>query len=181
MWDSISGEAKNTLRGNGGSLVSVAFSPLGTHVAAGAGNGTVAVWDLEAQEVVTRLANQGTAVSCLRWSPGGDRVAIALGSFLSPDSARLVVWSPERGTIEFEVRLMAPLGALDWLSGDAVLLADWAGIGTVHHLDGSRPDELIQLDRDELVAKNKVSEAHWSPNCRLISDWAAGELLSGAE
>jgi beta-lactamase regulating signal transducer with metallopeptidase domain len=181
QWDSESGQALATFRGQGAPIVSVAFAPVGSRFAAGSSDGTVIVWDVAAQDAEIRLANQGTAVGCLRWSPSGDRLAVALGSFLTPDSGRLIVWLPASGAIQAEGPLAAPLGALDWLSDGALLLADWSGGAVIHHLDANQPDRPVQLDDDPLVSKNKVSEAHWSPNCRLVSDWTASDLLSGAE
>ena len=96
-------------------------------------------------------------------------------------SASLIVWSPEESQIQSEKPLAAPIGALDWLSDGALLLADWSGSGTVHHLDASQPDQPYQLNANLDVAKDMVSEAQFSPNFRLISDWDANDLLSGAE
>jgi beta-lactamase regulating signal transducer with metallopeptidase domain len=181
QWDSASGQALGTLRGHGGPINCVAFAPSGTRFAAGSGDGGVIVWDLATQEADLRLANQGTAVSCLRWSPRGDRLAVALGTFTAADSARLVVWSLTDGDIQSEGPLAAPVGAFDWLSDGALVLADWGGGAVVHHVDAGQPDRQVQLDADLLIAKNKVSEANWSPNCPLVSVWSASDLLSGAE
>ncbi len=173
QWDSDAGERLITLRVHSGPIVSVAVSPSGTHVAAGAADGSIGVWDLASQSEVARLANPDIAVSCLRWSPDGSRLAVALGSWTTPDDARLLIWSPASGQALAEHSLLAPLGAIDWLSADLLLLADWQGGATVRNLAGQSIGPSLQLE------KNVVSAAHWSPDCRLITPWDAQQLLTG--
>jgi WD40 repeat protein len=45
LWDAQTGQETITLRGNTGSVESVAFSPDGKRLASGSVNGTVKIWD----------------------------------------------------------------------------------------------------------------------------------------
>ena len=172
LWDSETGVTLSKFRALAGAIVSVAYSPAGDQIAAGASDGTLVVWDVAAQAEVARLDNPGIAVSSLRWSPSGDRLAVALGDWASNDS-RLMIWTPASNQIS-EQTLTQPIGALDWLTGDALLLADWNGGATVRHLGADRPEQSLTVDKDI------VSAAHWSPACRLITTWRADQLLSEA-
>jgi WD40 repeat protein len=173
QWDSETGVSLAKFRALAGAIVSIAFSPAGDRIAAGASDGTLVVWDIIAQAEVARLDNPATAVSCLRWSPRGDSLAVALGDWSASDS-RLVIWSPATGQVLSEQLLLQPIGALDWLSGEALLLADWNGGATVHHLAIKRPELSLAIEKDI------VSAAHWSPDCRLITAWQADQLLTEA-
>ena len=181
LWDSHTGGSEQRFQAQAGRIASVAFDPVGTRFAAGASDGSLSVWDLATRQEIASQKSLGASVSCLRWSPRGDRLAVALGSYLSTADASLIVWSADDRAILSEEPLAAPLGAFDWLSDGALLLADWGGGAVVHYVDASQPDRQVQLDADPLIAKDKVSEANWSPNCRLVTDWTASDLLSGAE
>jgi hypothetical protein len=172
LWDSETGVTLSKFRALAGAIVSVAYSPAGDQIAAGASDGTLVVWDVAAQAEDARLDNPGIAVSSLRWSPSGDRLAVALGDWASNES-RLMIWTPANNQLS-EQTLTQPIGALDWLAGDALLLADWNGGATVRHLGAERPERSLAVDKDI------VSAAHWSPACRLISTWQAEQLLSEA-
>jgi WD40 repeat protein len=175
FWDSEAGGFLNKkFQTQGGSVVSVAYSPTGEQVAIGTSDGMLSVWDVAGESEVARSENPGIAVSCVRWSPSGDRLAAALGNWTAASDARLILWSPNTGKIDAEHSLVQPVGALDWLSGDALLLADWNGTATVHHLKGA--SSLASIT----IAKDLVSAAHWSPNCRLLTTWEAEQLLAPA-
>jgi WD40 repeat protein len=120
---------------------------------------------------VARLANPEIAVSCLRWSSDGSRLAVSLGSWSSQD-ARLVVWDPAEGRIISEESLHRPIGALEWLAADTLLLADWEGGANLRSLSSDRSGLQIHLD------KNLVSAARWSPDDRRLIT-AANQYLSG--
>ena len=179
LWDSMTGASLVTLRPGRSPIASVGFSPTGRQIAAGALDGTVTIWDVAAQNEIARLPNPQIAVSCLRWSPDGSRLAVALGNWSGTDDARLVVWSLEDDGAITEQSLAHPLGALDWLSADALLVADWKGDASVRHLNGDRLSDGHGLELRLRLDKNLVSAAHWSPDCRLVSAWDAQQLLSG--
>ncbi len=175
FWDSEAGGFLNKkFQTQAGSVVSVAYSPTGEQVAIGTSDGMISVWDLAGESEIARLENPGIAVSCVRWSRSGDRLAAALGNWTSTSDARLILWSPSAGKIDAEQPLAQPIGALDWLSADALLLADWNGTATVHRLNAE--SSLASTS----IAKDLVSAAHWSPDCRLITTWQAEELLAPA-
>jgi bla regulator protein blaR1 len=175
FWDSETGGFLNKkFPSQAGSVVSVAYSPTGDRVAIGTSDGMLSVWDLAAESEVARLENPDIAVSCLRWSPSGDQLAVALGNWTATSDARLILWSPSTGEIIADESLALPVGALDWLSGEVLLLADWDGTATIRHESGE------QLPSPMNIAKDLISAAHWSPNCRLLTTWEADQLLARA-
>lgn len=76
-------------------ISSLAIAGDGRRLAAGAADGSVLVWDLSSGEQLARLAGQDAAVSCIRWSRAGDRLAVALGRWSDREQASLVIWSPD--------------------------------------------------------------------------------------
>jgi bla regulator protein BlaR1 len=172
FWDSEAGGFLNKrFQTQAGSVVTVAYSPTGGQVAIGTSDGMLSVWDVEGESEIARWENPNIAVSCIRWSPRGDRVAAALGNWTKTSDARLLVWSPSTGKVDADESLVQPLGALDWLAGDVLLLADWNGGAIVRHLNGGRPEQSLSLEKDI------VSAAHWSPDCHLLTTWQAEQLL----
>jgi WD40 repeat protein len=175
FWDSEAGGFLNKkFQTQAGSVVSIAYSPTGEQVAIGTSDGMLSVWDVAGDSEVARLENPNIAVSCVRWSPSGDRLAAALGNWTSTSDARLILWYPSTGKIEADESLTLPIGALDWLSADALLLANWNGTATVHHLNAESPPASVT------IAKDLVSAAHWSPDCHLMTTWEAEQLLAPA-
>lgn len=59
LWDAYTGELKAQFDQIGGNLASLTFSPDGSLLAVGAGNGTVEIWDVYAGERITTLQAPG--------------------------------------------------------------------------------------------------------------------------
>jgi outer membrane protein assembly factor BamB len=64
-----------TLKGHGGWIGAVAFSPDSRQLAIGAGNGTVCIWNAAAGEKTATLAGHADAVAALTWSADGSMLA----------------------------------------------------------------------------------------------------------
>jgi WD40 repeat protein len=172
QWDNT-GALMYSHRCNTGPITSVAYSPDGTQFAAGSEDGVVSIWDAETQQELGRIAAPATSVSCVRWSPRGDRLAISLGEFNSRE-VRLQIWDRHENVLTSDEPLERPVGALAWLSDDALLIASWDGQGLVRNLRGNSSDQVITLDRE------LVSAANWSPDVRLVPTWRADQLAAGA-
>jgi len=65
------------LRGHTAPVTAVAYSPDGTRIVSGSGNGTIKVWDTATGEEVITFREHTAAVNCLAFSPGGRRLASA--------------------------------------------------------------------------------------------------------
>jgi WD40 repeat protein len=174
QWDSETGGRLKTFRVNAGPVETVAWSASGTKFAAGSTEGTISVWNTADELETSRLSHTGIAVSCLRWSPTGGQIAAALGAWSSTEAARCIVWSPTTGEISLDRPLDRPVGALDWLSPSALLVADWEGSATVLPLAEAAVDYAFVLEKDI------VSAAHWSPDCPLVAPWQAQQLATAA-
>jgi WD40 repeat protein len=72
-----------TLHGHAGPVISVAFSPDGTHVATVGGDGAICVWDVSKGEVVVPVRGRNTGrgdpspATAVAYSPDGQRLATA--------------------------------------------------------------------------------------------------------
>lgn len=173
VWDCETGGVLYSLKGSEGPIASLAIDRDGRRLAAGAADGSVLVWDLSGGEQIARLARQEAAVSCVRWSAHGDRLAVSLGRWSDHGQASLLIWSPEEGRAS-SYALGEPAGAIQWLADDAsLLLAGWDGRGQIWRLTDEAPSGWLTLSKDA------VSAAAWSPDCPLIPSWQNEQLASG--
>ncbi|HUY91558.1 MAG TPA: M56 family metallopeptidase [Pirellulales bacterium] len=172
IWDSETGGLLTSLKDGESPIVSVAFAPDGQRVAAGGADGGVHVWDWAQANEVAKLARQAAPVSCVRWSPRGDRLAVAFGRWSDGEDAALALWSPgDDAPLELH-GFGDPIGALDWLDDDSLLLAAWDGESLTFSVSLGKPLARLRLD------KNSVSAAAWSPDCRLVAQWQAERLVA---
>lgn len=178
LWDRDGGLV-GRLAGSDFVITSVAFAPGGRHVAAGAADGSVLVWDVtgagETGELVARLAGGDTPASCLRWSRQGDRLAIARSEWSNRDASSLVIWQPVDDVIDADLPFDHSIGALDWLSNDEVVVADWNGEAKYMDIESGMAVDSQQLTKDT------VSAAAFSPDCPLLPRWQTGRLALGNE
>jgi beta-lactamase regulating signal transducer with metallopeptidase domain len=179
IWDSETGLSMQRIASSGKTITSVAYSPDGTKFASGTLDGIVTVYDAATYVQVSQRKQPGGSVSCLRWSPSGDRLAIALGYSLARgeqgSESRLQIWTPNESSLRSDESLPQPAGALDWLSDDALLIADWDGQAIVRNVGGSLlPEQHYQVEKD------LVSAANWSSEVRLVPSFVASKLAAGA-
>lgn len=162
LWASTGGNLR-PFRGADSPIRSVQISPNGHLLAAGTRSGTVVVWDIETGDVVRRLEEQGSEVSCLRWSATGDRLAVSLGAWTNQEEVRLVVWAPTEDRVLLNQSLDRPIGAIDWMpQGDMLLVASWDGTAGIMNITTGIVESEMQLDKD------RVSAAAWSSDCPLL-------------
>jgi WD40 repeat protein len=112
VWDRTTAEL--TLGLQEFSLLTAAWSPDGSHIAAGTDFGQLLMYDVASADQVF-LRSVGSSVLGLAWSPGGDMVASA--------SDRIRLWDPATGAVLSELGA-ASIGStsVDW-SPDGVYLA----------------------------------------------------------
>jgi WD40 repeat protein len=149
---------------------SIMFSPDGSRVAAGCSDGSVIVWDVNTHEPSSILGPQNMPASCVRWSADGRQLAIGLGDSLDEsERAILVICSAEQGNVLNQIQLSSPAGAIEWLDGERVLIADYDGQATIRRAtDGAVVSQSSQpLPKD---LKDAVSAAQWSPDCPRLNE-----------
>ena len=71
--------AQDTLEGHTGSVLSVSFSPDGTTLASGSGDGTVKLWDVETHTNIATLEAHERSVLSVSFSPDGTTLASGSG------------------------------------------------------------------------------------------------------
>ena len=94
MWDVSTGTLKSTLTGHQFGVQSVSFSPDGSTLASGSGDGTVRLWDVSTGTLRTTLTGYMGRVIGALFSPDGLMVASVRGD----DTVR--VWDVSTGTLK---------------------------------------------------------------------------------
>jgi hypothetical protein len=175
IWDSETGGLASTLRGCTDAVWSIAVSASiddDCQLAAGGKDGSVLVWNLASGEETARLPPTDLSVSCVRWSPSGDKLVMSFGDFSDREESALLIWSPRENLILSQANLDRPAAALAWLAGDdRLLVADWKGDAALLVAGAPLPYRPL-LDRG---AKEMAEAAHWSPDCPLKPAWPVGE------
>jgi beta-lactamase regulating signal transducer with metallopeptidase domain len=170
VWDSDTGGLVTSLRGANGSVLSIdvaSDASANRRVAAGSKEGSIIVWDLASGDELARMTVSDSSVSCLRWSPQGDRLAIGLGDFSNREQSQLLIWSPMTNEVHEQLPLEKGVAALTWLSNeDRLLLADWNGKARLYQLDFGLLDETVSLGAN---GKQIAEAAHWSADCSLAN------------
>ena len=140
LWDVASREPIGApMVGHDDWVQSVAFSPDGTMVASGGGDGTVIIWDAESQvRIGSPLTGHGGTVDSVAFSPGG--ATLATGH----SDATVVLWDLNRGHL-LNTRLDGPDFAANGVafSADGTLLASG---GDTHRPDPDNPTGLSIQD-----------------------------------
>jgi WD40 repeat protein len=151
----------------------------GGRVAAGSSDGSIVVWTLATGEELARFAPSDSSVSCLRWSPEGDRLAVSFGDFSNRESSGLVIWSPLSDRVLAQASLDQPAAALAWLlDGDRLLVANWNGAAWLWQADLEAQGSPISLGTG---GKLLTEAANWSADCPLSPALASGDVAIRVE
>jgi WD40 repeat protein len=101
-------------------VYALAWSPDGSLLAAGYGDGSIEIWDISAQETVFSLEGQPDGISNLSWLPDG--MLLASSSYESDGS--IWVWDIESGQ---RIQTLPGFGGVAWSPDGAYLAAGAAG------------------------------------------------------
>ena len=150
LWDAASGKQRAVLSRCSAAIQSVDIAPQGDRIAFADDAGQLSVVDMAAATPVLQL-ELDSPIHCVRFAPDGLRAAVALGSWHETASGRVEIidlaarrsvqsWPMPRG-----------VGAIRFISPDAVLVADWLGRVEYRQL----PDGQVMSSAD--VAKDLIS------------------------
>jgi hypothetical protein len=113
-------------------------------------------------------------VSCLRWSPEGDRLAVSFGDFSNREGSGLVIWSPLSDQVLAQISLDQPAAALAWLpDNDRLLVANWNGAAWLWQADLEAQGSPVSLGAG---GKLLAEAANWSADCPLSPALVSGDL-----
>jgi WD40 repeat protein/serine/threonine protein kinase len=94
VWDLASSKEIMTGRGHSGSVIGVAYSPDGKHLASASAD-TVKVWDVASRKELLTITGHTSAVSCVAYSPDGKR--LATGSRGPRNTTTIRIWDAASG------------------------------------------------------------------------------------
>jgi tetratricopeptide (TPR) repeat protein len=113
VWDATTGREALALKGHGGPMRSVAWTPDGARLATGSDDTTARVWDARTGQEALALRGHGREVGAVCWSPDGARLATASWD----NTARVWDAGGSEAWAEDEARRRA--WAVDWHLDDA--------------------------------------------------------------
>jgi eukaryotic-like serine/threonine-protein kinase len=141
LWDTRTGKELRTLKGNVARVNSLAFSPDGKHLAAGAGDWTTTVWDVAENQIVHTLKGHIQGIWGVAYAPDGKTLATA------GVDGTVRLWDTRTGK---EIRSYAT-EVRGWafhsvaFSPDGTRLAGGSGLGTVTVWDAHSDKVLFTL------------------------------------
>jgi bla regulator protein BlaR1 len=123
--DAATGCEISVLGAGGVAVNSVDVSAQAERVAAADGQGRIKIIDVASQEAVSWT--RGAPIRCVRFSPDGSQMAIALGTWRDSSRGGVEILDVASRQVVQRWEATQPLGALGYVSQDGLLTADWAG------------------------------------------------------
>jgi WD40 repeat protein/tRNA A-37 threonylcarbamoyl transferase component Bud32 len=91
LWDTATGKERQTLRGHGAGVLSVAFAPDSKTLATASADRTVKLWDTTTGIVRRTMSRGNIPLLCVAFAPGGK--SLATGSW----DRKVILWDPATG------------------------------------------------------------------------------------
>jgi WD40 repeat protein len=161
LWDLATRQetARFEVRSRNGLVVQAGFSPDGSRVYCGYGDGTLQLWEARTRRTVRRIGDPGGVLDTVRFSPRGDR---------------------------FIVIRHGMLGLYDAASGECVSAIPIPGSPFLEHddrFDFSADGALFVMTREERIevresAAGGVQGAFWTAGRPVTVRWGAGRCLA---
>ena len=158
------GEILCKLRGHKGSTQSVDFSPSGTRVVSGGGDGCIRIWDLQKAREILSISAHESYVRAVKYSPDGKYI------LSGGDDDDLVLWNAENGheIRRFKGQKYATRpNCLDF-SPDGQKCISGAGDGIVRLWDINSGNELARLNPYQGPGCPRIMSVVFSPDGRHV-------------
>jgi katanin p80 WD40 repeat-containing subunit B1 len=127
LWSAKTGTSAGILHTHGDVVRSVAVSPHGKIVAVGGKNGSVTLIDVESKEIRNEFSVAESAVNCVRFSPDGRRLAVAVGDWTSVKPGQVTIWNLATQQAEIVLPCESAPGAVSFVSMDEMIVGQWDG------------------------------------------------------
>lgn len=170
-WDCETGEMLRWWKGHLKEITSLHVAPDGRHLASGALDGLVKVWQTDDYAEKHSLQWRQDVISCVRWSADSRQLAVSVGGWSDSVHPELIVWNLADGVETQRMELEQSAGAIAWLNDQHLLMtAAWDGRTTVWNTEVGTPLAAT------LVRKEEVSAAAWCAECPLMLRFVQEEL-----
>lgn len=158
VWDSTRAALLRTLATHTDMLRSVAVSSRGDTIAAGSRDGAVLLIDLATGESLAESPKFSSAVNCVRFSPDGRQLAVAVGDWMSNARGEVSLLDTTTGQTAATLPCVASPGALTFASNEELIVGLWDGRSQLWNLVNRQVVGSANAD------KNVVSAAAFSPD-----------------
>jgi WD40 repeat protein len=140
---------------------SIDLSPDSRRIAAADETGTVHVFDLADPLADVELSFE-RSVRCVRFSPNGERMAVALDTWRANTGCRVLIYDMASQQTVQQWDCDSAVGAIEYLSEESIVVADWFGRVERRRLPGGK------VEYEARIAKSLVSAESFSVNSRAI-------------
>lgn len=179
------------LSGHGSSMRDASYSPDGTRIVTGSGDGVARIWDARTGAELVQFVGHGESVNAVAWSPDGKRIVTGAGERISHTSTdnSLRLWDTQNGE---------ELAKLDGHT-DAVTSVAWSPDGArVASASSDKSVRLWDIKKGQEIAilldhQSSVTHVAWSPDgnrllttsfdgtAKIWNSTSGAEILSIAE
>lgn len=165
QWDAVKNQLIQVVYTHADALRTVSVSPEGDQVAVGGRDGSIHVISLETGTVLFQRPAQEMPVNCIRFSPDGSRIAVAVGEWNSNEHGHVQLISVPTGATEIIKCDTAP-GALTFVSNHELIIGEWNGHATLWNLIQHKAVGAANADKAVVAA---VSFSPDNPQLREIA------------